>query len=252
MTQRQPVRVRRDRSTLNRPEPSLVPMATPSTVMVLLTAAVPSVHSLSPLTSARETGPTGAAHHRHGRAMRLPWELITRPWARIRVNAPIEHYPRPTKSAAGNRNERHRERRLQSGIEGDDIFLDGNSRAGFRCRDPYVAAGHAGSAVPDRLPTAPLPRLSTRVCLRSTGCRWSNGSAVAVVVTTWSQAAARRLLRPGLLSTAYHALTLPAPTVLEARCCVAGHHIPHWFIHSRPISRFGPLLIVENEPIVVT
>jgi hypothetical protein len=42
-------------SILNWPPPSLVPMATPSTVMVRLAAAVPSIRSLSPLISARDT-----------------------------------------------------------------------------------------------------------------------------------------------------------------------------------------------------
>jgi hypothetical protein len=43
------------RSTRNRPAPSLVPMATPSTVMVRLAAAVPSMRRFPALTSARET-----------------------------------------------------------------------------------------------------------------------------------------------------------------------------------------------------
>jgi hypothetical protein len=41
-------------SILKRPEPSLVPMATPSTVMVRLGLAWPSIRSCSPLSSARE------------------------------------------------------------------------------------------------------------------------------------------------------------------------------------------------------
>jgi hypothetical protein len=44
-----------DRSILNRPSPSLVPMATPSTVIVRLGVAVPSILRRSPLSSARET-----------------------------------------------------------------------------------------------------------------------------------------------------------------------------------------------------
>ena len=47
--------VKPDLSILNRPSPSLVPMATPSTVIVRLDAAVPSIRRRSPLISARET-----------------------------------------------------------------------------------------------------------------------------------------------------------------------------------------------------
>lgn len=42
------------RSILKPPEPSLVPMATPSTVIVVLARAWPSILSCVPLTSARE------------------------------------------------------------------------------------------------------------------------------------------------------------------------------------------------------
>jgi hypothetical protein len=47
--------VKPDLSTLNCPPPSLVPIATPSTVMVRLGADVPSIRRRSPLTSARDT-----------------------------------------------------------------------------------------------------------------------------------------------------------------------------------------------------
>src|SRR5215210_9202965 len=43
------------RSILKRPDPSLVPMATPSTVIVRLAPATPSIRSCAPLISARET-----------------------------------------------------------------------------------------------------------------------------------------------------------------------------------------------------
>ena len=47
--------VKPDRSTRKRPEPSLAPIATPSTVMVRFGAAVPSMRNWLPLTSARDT-----------------------------------------------------------------------------------------------------------------------------------------------------------------------------------------------------
>jgi hypothetical protein len=47
--------VKPDRSILKAPELSLVPIWTPSTVIGRLAVALPSIRSLSPLTSARET-----------------------------------------------------------------------------------------------------------------------------------------------------------------------------------------------------
>lgn len=47
--------VKEDRSILKRPDPSLVPMATPSTVMVRFEIAEPSTRRLVPLSSAFET-----------------------------------------------------------------------------------------------------------------------------------------------------------------------------------------------------